>query len=70
MTGSVAKQADGRVRAEFRLWDVFASEQMLGQQFYTTPDNWRRLAHIIADAVYERLNGRKGLLRHADRLRR
>jgi TolB protein len=60
VTGAVARQLDGRLRAEFRLWDVFAGEQMAGQQFFTSPDNWRRVAHIIADAVYERITGERG----------
>jgi TolB protein len=61
VTGEVTGGADGgELTVEFRLWDVFAGTQMRGLRLATTPDNWRRVAHKIADAVYERITGEPG----------
>jgi len=60
VVGNVGRAADGRLVAEFRLWDVASGRQLAGQRFATSAQNWRRVGHIIADQVYERLTGEKG----------
>ncbi|SDG85746.1 Tol-Pal system beta propeller repeat protein TolB [Roseospirillum parvum] len=58
--GAVERQPDGRLRVAFRLWDVFGGQQMVGKVYLTQPDNWRRVAHIIADEIYQRITGEDG----------
>ncbi len=60
VNGAVKRMPNGKLRVEFRLWDVFAADQMAGQRFDIDPKLWRRLAHIIADKIYESLTGEKG----------
>ncbi len=60
VVGKVEAQSDGRLKVEFRLWDVFSEQQMTGLAYFTIPSNWRRVAHIVADAIYKRITGEDG----------
>ena len=60
VTGSVQILGGGQVRVEFRLWDILPQTQIQGTAYTTTQSNWRRIAHIMADVIYERLLGEKG----------
>ena len=59
VTGKVTV-LDDKLRVEFRLWDVIAAKEMIALAFSTTPENWRRVAHIISDKIYQRLTGEAG----------
>jgi len=55
-----ASDDGSQVRVEFRLWDVLPGTQIQGTAFTAPKANWRRVAHIMADAIYFRLLGEKG----------
>ena len=61
VVGSVVKLGDGRFEVKFRLWDVVRGQD-LGGESYTVPQADLRLAsHRIADYVYEKLTGERGI---------
>ena len=59
VTGQVGLEG-GRLRAQFRLWDVGTQQQIAAYEFTTSPKNWRRLGHLISDKIYERMTGIPG----------
>ena len=60
VTGKVDSQGGDKVRVEFRLWDVLQGAQIQGTAYTATLSNWRRIAHIMSDVIYERMLGEKG----------
>jgi len=60
VSGRIKTESASRIIVDFRLWDVFAGQQLKGVRFATTPDNWRRTAHKASDAIYEALTGEGG----------
>ena len=51
VVGTAEVRPSGQLRVEFRLWDVFGGTQLVGLRSDTQPSNWRRIGHIIADAI-------------------
>ena len=60
VTGKTSIQADGFVTTEFRLWDVFSEQYLTGFEVRAPRDKWRRVGHLVADAIYERITGEDG----------
>ncbi len=60
VTGRTEVQPGGRLRVEFRLWDVLPETQLQGTAYTADINNWRQIAHVISDVIYERLLGERG----------
>ena len=61
LTGSVSRLADGRWDVRYKLWDVVKGQDLGGKSLAVVTADLRLAAHRVADAVYERLTGDKGV---------
>lgn len=61
LTGSVSRLADGRYDVRMRLWDVVRGQDIGSQSKAVVQGDLRLAAHEIADYVYEKLTGEKGI---------
>jgi TolB protein len=59
--GSVTPMADGRFDIRFRLMDVVKGTQLAGFVYQASAAQLRLTAHKIADVIYEKLTGDKGV---------
>ena len=59
--GSVARLADGRFDIRFRLWDVVRGQDLGGLSYAVSQADLRLVAHKIADYMFEKLTGEKGV---------
>ena len=59
IAGKVLK-SNNKITVEFKLYDVFTQKQLISKRYETSDRNWRRVSHIISDAVFERITGEGG----------
>ncbi len=57
LNGSIRKIKEDRYEVSFILWDVLMGKDIIGQIFETNTNSLRRVAHKIADKIYERMTG-------------
>ena len=50
----------GQIQSSVRVWDTQAAAQVVGSAYSTDPASWRRIGHIVSDAIYSALTGEGG----------
>jgi TolB protein len=61
VAGSVSRLADGRFDVRCRLWDAVRGTELGVQALLSTNSDLRYTAHRLADWIYEKLTGEKGV---------
>ena len=60
LVANIERTDDDKLKISFRLWDVYGGQVMLGRALTLAEHEWRRLGHIVADMVYNRITGESG----------
>lgn len=60
INGEVKRLPSGKMKVKFTLWDTILEREMLNESFELPESIWRRVAHKIADKVYEKITGYEG----------
>ena len=60
-SGAINRLSDGRFDVRFRLWDMVRGQDLGGQSYVVVQADLRLVAHRIADFIYEKLTGEKGI---------
>ena len=57
--GNVTQNGD-KISVIFKLYDVFQQKELMAKKYETSEKNWRRVSHIISDAIFYRITGDTG----------